>query len=65
MHRFCPGANGISASCWPFVTTTNTIWSAIQKINQGITQLHGHAPDLVLNSYQCVISSYWSRLYLQ
>lgn len=32
---FCEGANGISASCWPFVTTTNTIWSPLQKINQG------------------------------
>lgn len=37
---FCLGANGISASCWPFITTTDTIWSCIQKTNQGWPRLN-------------------------
>ena len=40
---FCKGANGISASCWPFVTTAHTIWSPIQKINQGWPRLTSQA----------------------
>lgn len=57
VHSFCMVANGISASCRPVVTTSDTICSPIQKINQGLASFQRRATDWVLSC--CCLPSYW------
>lgn len=70
-HFFWPGANGFSASCWPFVTTTNTIWPCIQQINQGwlcLTSQACHWLDSVTMTFEphslyppCSLNSFFKK----